>query len=109
MRRTFYRALDRPVSIIGLKGRWVGRFFVLAGASLLCGIVVGSCSDSGTGIATVFVGAFGSFFYCLVRQQKVSSRRLAKEPLKGRMNVCVRRRSTLSRILLVSNNERKDI
>lgn len=100
MRVQFYRALDRPMSIIGLKGGWIKRFLIYAGCALLLGVFIGSAMGSGVGIAVAIIGAFASFFWCLVKQEKISARRLGKEPLKTSMNVLVRRRETLSRILL---------
>lgn len=100
MRRIFYRALDRPVSIIGLKGGWIRRFLTLVGGAVLLGIAIGVTMGSGMGIGTAILGSFASFFWCLMKQQKISSRRLEKAPLAPRMKVVVRRRETLSKTLL---------
>lgn len=100
MKTTFYKSLDRPIDIFGLKGKWIAIFLYGTGAMILLGIILGSIMGSSYGIATAIIGAFASFFICLVAQGKVSARRLGKAKLSSKCSVRVVRHETLSRVLL---------
>ncbi|MBQ8482932.1 MAG: hypothetical protein IJ504_01345 [Bacteroidales bacterium] len=101
----FCKALDRPVDIFGLKGKWITVFLVLAGLFVLAGIVVGVMMGTGIGVSVAIVGAVCSFVVCISMQGRTPCRELEKLPLEGRSRGCVKRRETLCRILLEHEDE----
>ena len=101
MTKDFYRSLDRPINIFGLKGEWVRYFFYLAGASLVLAFLVGSVSGVGMGFAVFLVGGIGSFFACLIFQGRLPSRCIAKARIRSKM-----RRESLAKILLGDPREK---
>lgn len=100
MKTTFYKSLDRPIDIFGLKGKWIANFLYGTGGMIFLGIIIGSIMGSSYGIAIALIGAFASFFTCLVLQGKISARRLGKAKLSSKCSVRTVRHETLSRILL---------
>ena len=106
MKREFYRSLDRPINIFGLKGEWVRYFFYFAGVFLVLAFLVGGIVGVGMGFAIFLAGAIGSFFACLVLQDRLPSRRIAKVRLRSKMRSRVVRRETLCRILLEDPRDR---
>lgn len=102
MKVNFYKSLDRPIEIFGLKGKWIAIFLYGTGGMILMGIILGSIMGSSYGIATAIIGAFASFFICLLLQGKTSARRLGKARLAPKCSVRAVRHETLSRILLES-------
>lgn len=106
MTKDFYRSLDRPINIFGLKGEWVRYFFYLAGASLVLAFLVGSVSGVGMGFAVFLVGGIGSFFACLIFQGRLPSRCIAKARIRSKMRLRVVRRESLAKILLGDPREK---
>lgn len=100
MKTTFYKSLDRPIDIFGLKGKWITIFLIGTGFMILMGIIIGSIMGSSYGIATAIVGAFASFFGCLIFQGKLPARRINKARLASKCSVRAVRHENLSRILL---------
>ena len=96
----FHKSLDRPIDVLGIKGKWLTLFLVMAGISVFVAIVVGSMTSSGIGISVAIILVAGSFITCLMLQGKVSYRQLYKYKAAGKMYKCVIRRETLCRILL---------
>lgn len=109
MQVNFYKCLDRPVDIFGLKGKWITVFLVMAGASLLIALFLGFTISSRIGIAAAFILVAISFFVCLTTQSKVSYRQIMKIPLRSLTVPYVFRRETLYRIMTIgSNHSRSD-
>lgn len=109
MVRTYYRSLDRPLNIFGLRGGWIRNFGMFAGASVLLGILAGVFTTSGIGMGVFIGGLIASFFVCLVLQAKTPSRRLPKAPLKMKMETRVIRRRSLTRLIAVDTERKADI
>lgn len=97
---TFAKSLDRPVDIFGVKGSWIKVFLLMVGISVFTGIIIGSMTSSGIGISICIIGAIGSFIICQVLQNTIHQRHISKLPLTGKMNTYVKRRETLSSVLL---------
>lgn len=104
MQVNFYKCLDRPVDIFGLKGKWITVFLVMAGASLLIALLLGFTISSRIGIAAAFILVAISFFVCLTTQSKVSYRQIMKIPLRSLTVPYVFRRETLYRIMTIGSN-----
>lgn len=100
MTRTFYKSLDRPVNIFGLRGAWVRIYLILLGCSLVLALMLGALLGSAAGFAVFIVSLIGLFFSCLVIQQRLPARQIGKARIQSRMTQAVIRRETLSRILL---------
>lgn len=100
MIRYFTKSLDRPVNIFGLKGKWITVFLIVAGASVVLGIITGVAMGSGFGVSVAIIGAVASFMGTYVMQGRISHRDLDKMPVSGRCRCYVRRQETLCRILL---------
>lgn len=101
MVRTYFRSLDRPLNIFGLRGGWIRNFGVFSGAGLVLAIIVGVFTSSGIGMGVFIGGIAVSFFACLVLQAKVPYRRLPKAPLQEKMRLRVIRRRSLCRNVAV--------
>lgn len=104
MQVNFYKCLDRPVDIFGIKGKWITIFLVMAGASILIALLLGFTISSRIGIAAAFILVAVSFFICLTTQSKVSYRQIMKLPLRSLTIPYVFRRETLYRIMTVGPN-----
>ncbi len=100
MEVNFFRSLDRPVDIFGVKGRWLTVFLVFAGLGVALAFIAGSLFGSGAGVATALTGLFGSFLVCLSSQEKMPHRRLARSRCASMLPSHVTRRETLCRVLL---------
>lgn len=100
MVRQFYRSLDRPMDLFGLKGRWIRTFFLMLGVSCVPGAFLAVSYGISAFIACLFGLGGIAFFGCLMLQGKTPERRLDKTVLSKRMCVTVRRRENASRILL---------
>ena len=100
MVRYFSKALDRPIGIFGLKGKWITVFLLSAGGSLTLALIVGCIMTTGMGITVAILGAVVSFVVIYALQAKIKHRDLKKIPLAGKCRFYVRRRATLCRILL---------
>ncbi len=96
----FAKSLDRPVEIFGIKGKWLTVFLVMAGASILFALILGSMFTSGVGISAAIILVVASFMGSLLLQGKVSSRQLSKYRASSKIVPYVSRRETLCRILL---------
>lgn len=94
------KSLDRPVDIFGLKGEWIKVFLIVAACFLVAGFVAGAMTTSGIGITVVIVGCIGSFVTCLVVQDSVPHRNINKYSQSAAMKSCVRRKETISHIML---------
>ena len=99
MQHDFYKSLDRPIDVFGMKGKWIRNFFVLAGVSLFLAFLVGSATNLGFGILIFFVFVIVSFVICLLAQSKISSRRMDRQLFGKDCTRVVTRRETLSRII----------
>ena len=100
MKRTFFRSLDRQMSLFGLRGQWIKIFLISLGAALGVALFAGMLAGMSVGLALFFGTAVISFFTCLIIQGKIPSRRISKVRHSGKMRIYVRRRELLSRILL---------
>ncbi len=100
MQRTFYKGLDRPINVFGLRGGWVKIFGIMAGGALVLAFIVGFISGAGAGMGTFIGGAALAFIACLFLQHKRPARRLGNLGLASKMEMRVVRRETLSKILL---------
>ena len=100
MEVNFFKSLDRPVDVFGVKGRWLTVFLVLAGLGVVLAFIVGSVFGSGAGVATALACLFGSFLVCLSSQEKMPHRRLARSRCASMLPSHVTRRETLCRVLL---------
>lgn len=96
----FAKSLDRPVDIFGVKGGWIKIFLIAVGVCVVLGIIIGSYMTAGVGISVAIVGAIACFIACQVIQESVTHRHIDKYPLTGRMKCYVRRKETLSSVLL---------
>ena len=101
----FYKSLDRPVDIFGVKGKWIIVFLVLAGLFVVLAIILGAAIRSGVGIVTAIVGIIGSFVLCYILQGKVSHRQLQKMKASEKIYPAVIRRESLCHILLSSDRK----
>lgn len=104
---TSYKSLDRPMDFFGLKGRWIVIFLGGAGIAVLLGIIVGVIFTSAYGIATAILGAIAAFVFCLLQQQSVSDRKIARYKASSKCSRAVARREQLSRILLPEDDFEK--
>ena len=105
MQRKYYKSLDRPLNIFGLKGNWIRIFGLVVGVALMAALVVGVVTGSGPGMGVFIVGLVGGFFVCLVLQARMPSRRLPKARLRSRMEFRVIRRRTLAKIVADNNQQ----
>lgn len=101
----FCKALDRPVDIFGLKGKWITVFLVIAGACVLLGVIVGFMMTTGMGISVAIIGAILTFVVAYAMQGKTGCRDLEKMPLVAKSKGYVKRRETLCRIILEHKDE----
>ena len=106
MQRQFYKGLDRPVNVFGLRGGWIKYFGIAAGGALVLAFIVGFIAGSGAGMGTFIGGVVVGFFVCLLLQSKRPARRLNNMGLASKMEMTVVRRETLARIVL--KDPRKD-
>lgn len=100
MRVPFYRSLDRSVDIFGLKGLWIIVFLAMVGLSVIVGIFFGVAAGTGSSVAVIIVLSGFSFMFCMTMQGRLPGRRLKRYASSSRCDRLVRRRETLSRILL---------
>ena len=105
MRCIFCKALDRPVNIFGLKGKWITVFLVMAGACVFLAFIVGFMMTTGTGISVAIIGGLASFMIAYVLQGKTSHKDLLKVPLKTKSSRYIKRRETLCRIMYSVQDE----
>ena len=99
MKTSFYRSLDRPINIFGLRGRWVTLFLYSLGGCLVLAFIIGIMMGVGMGFSVFIVGGVAAFFGCLVLQAKTPARRLEKVKVSSRLRRAVYRRETLTRII----------
>lgn len=100
MRMTFYRSLDRPMDLFGLKGRWIRTFLISFGVAAAVGAVLGFALGMGAAIATILGGGAACFFGCVLLQGKTSERQLEKARIESKMERYVIRRENISRTVL---------
>lgn len=96
----FAKSLDRPLEIVGLKGKWLTVFIALAGASVLIAIVAGVATTSSVGISAAILLIVVSFLLVLSLQGKTSSRQIAQQKASVKIYPYVRWNECLTRILL---------
>lgn len=96
----FAKSLDRPLEIIGLKGKWLTIFIAFAGASILVAIIAGVAVSSAVGISAAIILVVMSFVLTLSLQGKTSSRQIARQKASAKIFPYVRWNETLSRIVL---------
>ena len=100
MRMTFYKSLDRQLVVFGLRGSWIRIFLYCAGGVMLLAFTVGFIMGRAMGYTVAVVGLIVAFFFCLMYQVKLPTRRMDKAFSKGKMRQQVIRRETLSHIVL---------
>lgn len=100
MKTVFYRSLDRPVDIFGLRGSWISVFLYTLGALLVLAFLVGAFTTVGIGFSVIIIGGIAAFFVYLVLQSKVPSRQIDKVKVSSKLRRAVIRRETISRIIL---------
>lgn len=105
MTTPFFKSLDRPVDIFGVKGKWIIVFLVLAGLFVFMALVLGFAVRSGVGISVAIIGILGSFVLCYILQGKVSHRQLSKIRASGKIYPAVVRHRSLCHILLSSGHK----
>ena len=77
MVRKVYRALDHPILIFGIRGRFLAPFGIGAGAALVLAILVGAvCGSMFLGLLFFFIGAVAVYLYIQSLQDKVSGKEL---------------------------------
>lgn len=96
----FAKSLDRPLEIVGLKGRWLTVFIAMAGVSIVVAIVAGIITTSAVGISSAIILVIVSFLLCLSLQGKTSSRQMARQKASSKIYEYVRWNETVARILL---------
>lgn len=96
----FCKSLDRPVNIFGLKGKWLTVFMIIAGISVVFGIIAGFIAGSGVGVSVALIGCVAAFLGIYTTQGKITHRDLGKIPLADKCSTYVRRQETLCRIVL---------
>lgn len=96
----FAKSLDRPLEIVGLKGKWLTVFVVFVGVSIVLALVAGVLTTSGVGISTAIVLVVLSFVLCLSLQGKTSARQIPRRKASAKIYPYVRWNETISRILL---------
>lgn len=99
MRIPFAKSLDRPLEILGLKGKWLYLFGGAGVGFLLAAFIVGRSLGSATGIATAAFGVVGAFIVCFIMQSRYSHRRIARMFIPARIPKYVTRRETVGRVL----------
>lgn len=104
MQCIFFKSLDRPMDMFGIKGKWIFIFVVLFVAVVLVGILAGSVITSGIGITVVIIGAVVDFVGVTMMQGKLSERNVQKIESTGKIYEAVSRKETLGRILLADKN-----
>lgn len=101
MRTNFYKSLDKPLDIIGLKGSWISIFLYCVGGALVAGLLIGIIVNAFVvGFIFVVVGIVLSYFVCITLQLKASERQVVKAKVESKVSGWVLRRESLSRILL---------
>lgn len=103
MRIEFFRSLDRPIDIFGLKGRWIGIFLWGVGADLFLAIIIGSLLSAGIGICFFLAFTFAFFFGILIIQGGVSERAIVKVKASSKTHYTLLRKQTISFILQPDN------
>ena len=78
MRRTVYRVLDRPFSMLGLKGRYFYVFLVLLALGALVSLIVGACTNSLVGSALLIVLMVLGYLAITFAQSFFSEREIMK-------------------------------
>lgn len=104
MQCIFFKSLDRPMDMFGIKGKWIFIFVVLFVAVVLVGVLAGSVTTSGIGITVVIIGAVVDFVGVTMMQGKLSERNVQKIESTGKIYEAVSRKETLGRILLADKN-----
>lgn len=104
MRFIFHKALDRPVAIFGIRGKWLTVFLAGGGCAVVLGIIVGVMTTAGLGVTVAILGAAGTFVAVYILQMKISHRDLERISLTDRSKTYVERRETLCRILYERND-----
>lgn len=107
MKRTFYKSLDHPFELFGIKGNWVKMVLYFAGGGLIAALLLGSAFGTGFGVFILVVSIFGGFFFCLSKQKTTPDRRLPRQRLSPSTVGWVRRRETIARILLPPREDQK--
>ena len=104
MRCLFFKSLDRPMDIFGIKGKWIFIFIVFFVAVILLGLLVGSITSSGIGITAVIIGGVLDFVGVMMMQEKITERNVKKYDSTAEIYNAVSRKETLGRILLPDKN-----
>lgn len=67
-----WRALDQPSAFFGIKGRFMVLFLIIAGASLIIGLSVGSVTGSLLGLIVIGILLFCDYMLILSIQGRMS-------------------------------------
>ena len=78
-----WRALDQPSAFFGIKGRFMVLFIILAGASLIIGISIGSSTGSLLGMIVSGILLFCDYMLILSIQGRMSDGEFARMICKG--------------------------
>ena len=100
MMYNFAKSLDRPMEIVGLKGKWLTVFIAMAGGGVLVAIIAGVATTSAVGISAAILLVVVSFLLCLSLQGKTSSRQMARQKASAKIYKYVRWNECIARILL---------
>lgn len=96
----FAKSLDRPLEILGIKGKWLTVFLIFAGGGIVIGVISGIAISSGVGISVAIVLAIVGFVLTLSLQGKTSYRQIARQRVSSKMQRFVRWNETVSRVML---------
>lgn len=89
------------MDLFGLKGSWIRIFLLCLGICVAPALVLAIVFSIGAFVAVMLVGGGVSFIGCMILQGKAPERRLYKVRLSGKMELSVRRRENLSRIIIL--------
>ena len=79
MRKTVYRNLDRPFSLFGIKGSFLGVAGVGIGGILIISIVIGSITNTFIGLVAAVVCLAAGYLTLSEIQQKFGQKTLARK------------------------------
>lgn len=96
----FAKSLDRPLEILGIKGKWLTVFLIFAGGGIVAGVISGIAVSSGVGISVAIVLVIVGFVLTLSLQGKTSYRQIARQRVSSKMKRFVRWNETVSRVML---------
>ena len=78
MRRKVFRSLDRPVSVFGIRGRFLYVFGLAAAMALVAGLAAGRAVSTLAGSAVALAGALAAYLSTVSLQTRIDGRDLWK-------------------------------